>query len=221
MKLQSTSEVLCIYAIPATCDLLWLNLSVVNIMFYLLFFRSLNDGECSADWYNFQESVAHLQLLEEEVVESHKNLVDNMLLWAKQDQSLLAMSNEVDYDQDGKLQIKVIFKNNNQCLGSGSVGSAKICWSIQKTEEKKLFTLKTQIWTVKKERLSKKFKSMKGFSSSCIKMSEKKRMKLKISVLCAKSENLYQFLWPGSGSEFGTGSFFQCGSGSASKLNGS
>ena len=31
------------------------------------FFRSLNDGECSADWYNFQESVAHLQLLEEEV----------------------------------------------------------------------------------------------------------------------------------------------------------
>ena len=24
--------------------------------------RSLNDGECSADWYNFQESVAHLQV---------------------------------------------------------------------------------------------------------------------------------------------------------------
>merc|ERR1712038_479113 len=32
--------------------------------------RSLNDGECSADWYNFQESVAHLQVLEEDVVES-------------------------------------------------------------------------------------------------------------------------------------------------------
>jgi kinesin family protein 2/24 len=26
--------------------------------------RSLNDGECSADWYNFQESVAHLQVCE-------------------------------------------------------------------------------------------------------------------------------------------------------------
>ena len=24
--------------------------------------RSLNDGECSADWYQFQESVAHLQV---------------------------------------------------------------------------------------------------------------------------------------------------------------
>ena len=155
LKLQSTSEVLCIYAIPATCDLLWLNLSVVNIMFYLLFFRSLNDGECSADWYNFQESVAHLQLLEEEVVESHKNLVDNMLLWAKQDQSLLAMSNEVDYDQDGKLQIKVIFKNNNQCLGSGSVGSAKICWSIQKTEKKTFYPQNSNLNCKKREIIKK------------------------------------------------------------------
>ena len=25
--------------------------------------RSLNDGECSADWYQFQESVAHLQVI--------------------------------------------------------------------------------------------------------------------------------------------------------------
>ena len=63
--------------------------------------RSLNDGECSADWYQFQESVAHLQLLEEEVVESHKNLLDSMEHWIQQDASLLAMTNEVDYDQDG------------------------------------------------------------------------------------------------------------------------
>jgi len=66
--------------------------------------RSLNDGECSADWYNFQESVAHLQLLEEEVVESHKNLVDSMEHWKIQDDSLLAMTNEVDYDQDAYAQ---------------------------------------------------------------------------------------------------------------------
>jgi len=66
--------------------------------------RSLNDGECSADWYNFQESVAHLQALEEEVVESHKNLVDSMEHWIQQDASLLAMTNEVDYDQDAYAQ---------------------------------------------------------------------------------------------------------------------
>ena len=66
--------------------------------------RSLNDGECSADWYQFQESVAHLQLLEEEVVESHKNILDSMEHWLQQDASLLAKTNEVDYDQDAYAQ---------------------------------------------------------------------------------------------------------------------
>jgi len=66
--------------------------------------RCLNDGECSADWYNFQESVAHLQLLEEEVVESHRNLLDSMESWIQQDASLIAMANEVDYDQDAYAQ---------------------------------------------------------------------------------------------------------------------
>jgi len=66
--------------------------------------RSLNDGECSADWYNFQESVAHLQLLEEEVVESHRNLLDSMETWIQRDAALLAMTNEVDYDQDAYAQ---------------------------------------------------------------------------------------------------------------------
>merc|ERR1719427_1805054 len=66
--------------------------------------RSLNDGECSADWYNFQESVAHLQLLEEEVVESHRNLLDSMETWIQQDASLIAMTNDVDYDQDAYAQ---------------------------------------------------------------------------------------------------------------------
>jgi hypothetical protein len=49
--------------------------------------------------------VAHLQLLEEEVLESHKNLVDSMEHWMNQDISLLAMSNEVDYDQDGESSV--------------------------------------------------------------------------------------------------------------------
>merc|ERR1719447_1380643 len=66
--------------------------------------RSLNDGECSADWYQFQESVAQLQLLEEEVVETHKTILDSMEHWLQQDASLLAMTNEVDYDQDAYAQ---------------------------------------------------------------------------------------------------------------------
>ena len=73
--------------------------------------RSLNDGECSADWYQFQESVAHLQLLEEEVVETHKNILDSMEHWLQQDASLLAMTNEVDYDQDGEFLLFLLFSD--------------------------------------------------------------------------------------------------------------
>ena len=64
--------------------------------------RSLNDGECSADWYNFQESLAQLQALEEEVVDSHKKLLGSLENWVQQDAILLTMTNEVDYDQDGE-----------------------------------------------------------------------------------------------------------------------
>merc|ERR1712079_345938 len=65
--------------------------------------RSLNEGELSADWYNFQEAISHLQALEDELVESHRSSIQNMLRWTKDDAALLAMTNEVDYDQDGKL----------------------------------------------------------------------------------------------------------------------
>merc|ERR1719167_1653803 len=103
--------------------------------------RSLNDGECSADWYNFQESVAHLQVLEEDVVESHKNLVDSMEHWIQQDVSLLAMTNEVDYDQDAyaqQLEDMIVEKQEQlatlrektrafrECLSEEEVQSAKM-----------------------------------------------------------------------------------------------
>lgn len=38
------------------------------------------------------------------MVETHKNLLDNMEHWLQQDASLLAMTNEVDYDQDAYAQ---------------------------------------------------------------------------------------------------------------------
>lgn len=65
--------------------------------------RSMNEGELSADWYNFQEVISHLQGLEDDLVESHRNVIDSMQKWYQEDSSLLAMTNEVDYDQDGKL----------------------------------------------------------------------------------------------------------------------
>ena len=35
-------------------------------------------------------------------MESHRSSIQNMLRWTKDDAALLAMTNEVDYDQDGK-----------------------------------------------------------------------------------------------------------------------
>ena len=86
--------------------------------------RHMNDGECSADWYHFQENIAQLQVpllviclfipflaqvLEEDVVESHRALVASMEQWLQQDSILIAMTNEVDYDQDGEFSSVFVF----------------------------------------------------------------------------------------------------------------
>merc|ERR1711981_1288736 len=51
--------------------------------------RSLNEGELSADRYNFQEAISPLQALEDELVEAHRATIQNMLKWTKGDLSLL------------------------------------------------------------------------------------------------------------------------------------
>ena len=99
--------------------------------------RSLNEGELSADWYNFQvryacfffqchnivayrirfsqEIISHLQALEDDLVESHRGVIDNMQKWVRDDAELLAMTNEVDYDQDGKfLNITFDFRDSSK-----------------------------------------------------------------------------------------------------------
>ena len=42
-----------------------------------------------------------LQILEDDVIESHSQLLLSMEKWVEQDNTLLGMTNEVDYDQDG------------------------------------------------------------------------------------------------------------------------
>merc|ERR1719334_1872678 len=67
--------------------------------------RNLNVGECSQDWFGFQESVARLQALEEELVETHRNVLEDIKVWSKQDSTLLQLTNQVDYDQDAYAMI--------------------------------------------------------------------------------------------------------------------
>ena len=61
--------------------------------------RSMTE-ELGEDWLQYQENVARMQQLEEEMVEAHRGLMDRMEVWRQQDAALLGMTNEVDYDQD-------------------------------------------------------------------------------------------------------------------------
>ncbi|BES90945.1 kinesin-like protein [Nesidiocoris tenuis] len=58
--------------------------------------RSLNEGEISAEMYHFHEAVSHLQLLEDDVVETFTSWHEQGL----REQELIDMTRRVDYDQD-------------------------------------------------------------------------------------------------------------------------
>lgn len=62
--------------------------------------RSLNEGEISADLYNFHEAVSQLQQQEDEILDFHKDVVDVTDRWLAKDLELLNGTREVDYDQD-------------------------------------------------------------------------------------------------------------------------
>ncbi|KAE8746331.1 hypothetical protein FOCC_FOCC007003 [Frankliniella occidentalis] len=62
--------------------------------------RSLNEGELSADLYNFHEAVSQLQMMEDEVLDTHKSVLEASQRWHEMDCRLLADTRDVDYDQD-------------------------------------------------------------------------------------------------------------------------
>jgi kinesin family protein 2/24 len=66
--------------------------------------RSLNEGDMSADMYNFHEAVSHLQELEEDVVDMYRSVIEERPKWLAMDNALLAMTNQVDYDVDAFAQ---------------------------------------------------------------------------------------------------------------------
>ncbi|XP_044738244.1 kinesin-like protein Klp10A [Chrysoperla carnea] len=62
--------------------------------------RSLNEGDMSADMYNFHEAVSQLQMAEEEVLENHKNILEQLQEFSNESLRLFNMTKVVDYDQD-------------------------------------------------------------------------------------------------------------------------
>ncbi|XP_018402248.1 PREDICTED: kinesin-like protein KIF2A isoform X2 [Cyphomyrmex costatus] len=66
--------------------------------------RSLNEGELSQDLYTFHEAVSALQMLEEEVLDTHKLVMDNTTKFLNDAHSVFSATHEVDYDQEAYAQ---------------------------------------------------------------------------------------------------------------------
>ncbi|XP_063990933.1 kinesin-like protein Klp10A isoform X3 [Diachasmimorpha longicaudata] len=62
--------------------------------------RSLNEGEISQDLYTFHEAVSALQLMEEEVLDTHKLVIDNATKFLNDAHGLFSATHQVDYDQE-------------------------------------------------------------------------------------------------------------------------
>ncbi|XP_041975042.1 kinesin-like protein Klp10A isoform X2 [Aricia agestis] len=62
--------------------------------------RSLNESDMSAEMFTFHEAIDELQRAEEEVLDNHKAISDYMLHTLQRTADLLAVTRDVDYDQD-------------------------------------------------------------------------------------------------------------------------
>ncbi|KAJ2947984.1 hypothetical protein O0L34_g9776 [Tuta absoluta] len=62
--------------------------------------RSLNEGDMSAEMYTFHEAIDELQKAEEEMLDNHKAVSDYLQHALQRCNQLLALTRDVDYDQD-------------------------------------------------------------------------------------------------------------------------
>lgn len=74
----------------------------------------LQEGEISADLYTFHEAVSQLQLQEDDVLDTHKSVLEASQRWHDIDCRLLADTRDVDYDQDGRPLLHSTLDPNSQ-----------------------------------------------------------------------------------------------------------
>ena len=61
--------------------------------------------------------IIYHQVLEEQVVEEHRSMVDGLEVWLQQDVILLDMTNTVDYDQEAYAQLLEMFREKQRGAG--------------------------------------------------------------------------------------------------------
>lgn len=74
----------------------------MNVNFFFLVVESKQEGELSQDLYTFHEAVSALQLMEEEVLDSHKAVMDGTTGFLNDAHKVFCTTHDVDYDQEGK-----------------------------------------------------------------------------------------------------------------------
>lgn len=98
---------------------------------------SSNEGELSADLYSFHEAISHLQEMEEEVLDTHKAVIEASEKWFQRDNILLAMSNDVDYDVDSYAQqLETLIVEKIEALSK--LNEKVVIWRQQLAEEEKI-----------------------------------------------------------------------------------
>ncbi|KAK9497334.1 hypothetical protein O3M35_004672 [Rhynocoris fuscipes] len=79
--------------------------------------RSLNEGEISADLYNFHEAVSQLQQKEEEMFDSLKIWRETTVRLNPREDYLVSLTRDVDYDQDAfATQMDELIQERLRCL---------------------------------------------------------------------------------------------------------
>lgn len=73
--------------------------STVLVMSELFDFQ---EGEISGELLTFHETISKMQEAEEEMVEYHKMVTEANAQWMNKDKLLLNMTNQVEYDQEGR-----------------------------------------------------------------------------------------------------------------------
>ncbi|KAK0178250.1 hypothetical protein PV328_002220 [Microctonus aethiopoides] len=74
--------------------------------------RSLNEGELSQDLYTFHEAVSALQLMEEEVLDTHKLVMDSTTKFLNDGHGIFSTTHEVDYDQEDMKRKRTKFESS-------------------------------------------------------------------------------------------------------------
>jgi len=78
----------------------------------LALLHSSNGAELSDDLYTFHEAISHLQEAEEEILDTHKQLFDQMSQEQMAHENLLSMTVDVDYDVDNyAMQLEDMLNN--------------------------------------------------------------------------------------------------------------